>query len=225
MVQQSKIGKIVRTEEGKYYRIIVADKNFDTTQDFCVFQLGYSSSEEEYVTNKIKETGDVLGDGRINNTMFIGIRVSDTDLTLKTVIDAILMNNPYASAVCYDSSKIKMYKDNTAESAILERNGISNKALIQYAQKRTRRSITSAAKNSDQYLSHSEIVALYNTFRSLDFIGEGGRKDVEWSGDWIRYHRPSSRGGWEAIAPDNRGNNLYTTNSVVVKMLTRKYLA
>lgn len=216
-----KQSKIVRTAEGKYYRIIVADKEFDTTQDFCVFQMGDGSFEEEYETKKIKKSGDPFYNSSINKTMFIGVRVPDEDLTLKTVVDAILMSNPYASL---GLGSTKMYKANTTESAILERNGISNKDLIEYARKRLRRISSATTKNDDLHLSHSEIVKLYKTFTSLEFIGEGGNQDVEWNGDWIRYHRPSGDKGWVAIAPDERSNNLYTTNSVVVKMLTRKYL-
>lgn len=42
--------------------------------------------------------------------------------------------------------------------------------------------------------------------------------------DWKAFHRPASSGGWVLIAPDEPGNNWHTTDPVIVKYLTKKFL-
>jgi hypothetical protein len=76
-----------------------------------------------------------------------------------------------------------------------------------------------------EVLSQSQRVSFLKIVNECIFDIEAKSSRYNCSGiDWKAFHRPSSSGGWVLIAPDEPGNNWHTTDPIIVKYLTKKFL-
>jgi len=73
--------------------------------------------------------------------------------------------------------------------------------------------------------THKERVEFLKILKQCEFAPNASRLNgFKETGDWCRYHRPSSNGkGWVLIAPDQPSNNVYIEDHIILNLLMRKY--
>lgn len=137
-------------------------------------------------------------------------------MTIKQTIEACLRSYRYSSKLMVDG------RQTCVKEAIAL--GFTKEQIADMRKTRFARMDQRIACNSEKMTTERRI-SFIKLVNECEFNLNATSSRYNCTGiDWKAFHRPASSGGWVLIAPDEPGNNWHTTDPIIVKYLTKKFL-